>query len=190
MDGQYLWAWLDRSHRVTVLRLRGELDAIMADEFAAEAARLLAHVVGPVSVDLSMLEFLDCAGARRLAAVLRAIPSWRLVGVSGIQAPVRRVLDLIHLDLNDLALATTVSGGPVLSPRGQELISRSHTALRQSREMLLETSGVMARLATTYGEIALARQQRAAQEHRAEHLQALSDVARDLAVHYRQRALG
>lgn len=81
-DDQYLWLWLDRSHQLPVLKVRGELDTVTADRFAMEAVRLLKQVRGPVAVDLSILDFIDCAGARTLAAVLRAIPAWRLAGVS------------------------------------------------------------------------------------------------------------
>lgn len=39
--GDYLWVWTDRRGRATVLKVRGELDALTASRFAAEAAREL-----------------------------------------------------------------------------------------------------------------------------------------------------
>jgi anti-anti-sigma factor len=102
MGDQYLMTWVDRSDRVTVLRVRGELDAVTADGFAIEAVRLLRHVDGPVAVDLSLLGFIDCAGARTLAAVLDTMLHDRLVGVRGIRRPVSRLIDVIGLDLKRL----------------------------------------------------------------------------------------
>jgi len=102
---RYLAAWVDRSHGVAVLKLRGELDAVTADGFAREAIALLRQVDGPVAVDLSFLGFMDCAGAHTLEAVVATIPPRRLVDVCGIQPVVRRLLELIGLDLNGRALA-------------------------------------------------------------------------------------
>ena len=167
--------------------MRGELDAVTADGFAVEAVRLLKRVDGPVAVDLSILDFMDCAGARTLAAVLDTIPSWRLVDVSGIRPPVKRLLDLMGLDLAGRCLALPPGRELALSPRGQEVISQAHTALWHSRAMMLETSAVMARLAATYAEMAYARERRATREDaKAERMQALSDTARDLSARYRR----
>jgi anti-anti-sigma factor len=55
-----------------VLKVRGELDAVTADRFAADAVRELLRAPGAVVVDLSFLDFLDCAGARVLVDVLSA----------------------------------------------------------------------------------------------------------------------
>lgn len=100
MGDDYLWLWADRCGRATVLRVRGELDVVTADLFIATAASELRQATGPVSVDLSFLDFLDCAGARALEAVVRAIPPWRLTEVRGIRPPVARLLELIGMDLS------------------------------------------------------------------------------------------
>jgi anti-anti-sigma factor len=95
----YLWVWADRSGRVTVLKVKGELDASNVTRFAAAAARELRQTAGPVAVDLSFLDFLDCAGARSLAAVVRTVPLWRLTGVRGIRPSLARLLELTGTDL-------------------------------------------------------------------------------------------
>lgn len=110
MGDQYLWTWVDRSHRVTVLRVRGELDAVTADGFAVEAVSLLRQVDGPVAVDLSLLDFIDCAGARTLAAVLDTMLPDRLVDVRGIRRPVRRLVNVIGLDLKRQVLELRTDG--------------------------------------------------------------------------------
>jgi anti-anti-sigma factor len=182
----YLWVWADRSGQATVLRVRGELDVVTADRFIAAAASELRQTTGPVSVDLSFLDFLDCAGAHALEAVVRSIPPWRLIEVRCIQPPVARLLELIGLDLQ-------VSPGHrdlTLTLRGQELLAQALETRTQSQEVLLESSAAMSRLATTYAGLAVARQRRAQQEHaKAAHLQELSDTAQDLATRFRERAL-
>lgn len=188
MRDEYLWAWVDRSNRVAVLKVRGELDVGAADEFAVNAVRLLKRIEDPVAVDLSFLDFVDCAGARMLAAVLDVIPASRLVDVSGIRPRVRRVLDLVGLDIGPpLALRRDVV---VSSQRGRKILSEVDTARWRSRALMLETSAVMARLASTYAEIAARGERRGGQQRAAaEQMQALSVAARDLSSRYRQRAM-
>lgn len=185
MESQHLWFWIDRSRRVAVLRVRGELDAVSADGFAVEAARQLHQVNGPVAVDLSLLDFADARGARTLAAVLGGIPPWRLVAVSGIRRPVSRVLDLLGIELSAPA-----GDGLLPSVRVREVISQAVVTRARSREVMMVTSTVMARLATTYAELAAARERRAQHaDATAERMQALSGTARELCTRYRQRAL-
>ena len=187
MGDDYLWAWTERRGRVTVLKLRGELDTVTAGRFTAQAASELRQAPGPVAVDLSFLDFIDCTGARALAAMVASVESWRLTEVRGIQPAVGRVLDLMGMDLS-------VRAGPdelVLSLRGRELLAQAHVVRSQSREVLFESSAAMARLATTYAGLALARQRRAEQERaRAEQMQRLCETARELSTRYRQRAMG
>lgn len=119
MGDDYLWAWTERHGRVTVLKLRGELDVVTAAGFAAEAASELRQAPGPVAVDLSFLDFIDCSGARALAAVIASVQPWRLAEVCGIQPTVGRVLDLMGMDLS----VPPGLGELVLSLRGQELLA-------------------------------------------------------------------
>lgn len=186
MGGDYLSVWTERSGLVTVLKLRGELDAVTADPFADEAVRVAGKVPGPIAVDLRFLEFLDCTGARALTAVLDAIRPWRLAEVRGIQPQVARLLDLIGLDLTGQAS----HGDLVLSLRGDELLAQSRATRSQSQAVLLEASAAMARLAATYSELALSRQRRAEPEQAgAARMQSLSETARDLSTRYRERAM-
>ncbi len=185
MGDDYLWVWADRNGRHAALKIRGELDAVTAGRFAAEAFRELRQAPGPVTVDLSFVDFIDAAGARVLQAVLDAVPPWRLTGVSGIQPAVARLLELIGMDLSAPAGLSEVA----LSCRGRQLLAQAHEIRCQSQEVLLEASAAMARLATTYAELAAARERRAAAEHdRAAHMQQLSDTARTLAARCRERA--
>lgn len=186
MGDNYLWAWTERRGRVTVLKVRGELDAVTASGFAAQAACELRQMPGLVAVDLSFLDFIDCAGARALAAVIASVQPWRLTDVCGIQPTVGRVLDLIGMDLS----VQPGLAGLVHSMRGRELIEQAHMVRSQSREVLLQSSAAMARLATTYASLAAARERRAEQERAsAEQMHRLSESARELAVRYRQRAM-
>lgn len=124
MGDDYLWLWADRSGQATVLRVWGELDVVTADRFIATAASELRQATGPVSIDLSFLDFIDCAGAHALEAVVRAIPPWQLTEVRGIRPPVARLLELIGMDLWVMpfttslrALAKVACGTPRAGPR-------------------------------------------------------------------------
>lgn len=186
MGNDYLWVWADRSRGVTVLKVRGELDASTAARFAADAARELRQTVGLIAVDLSFLDFLDCTGARALAAMVRSVPAWRVTEVRGIQPPVARLLELTRTNLS----AAPRRGEPLRSVRGQELMARAAVIRAQSQEVLLETSAAMDRLATTCAGLALVQQRHAEQEEaRTARMQTLSETARDLADRFRERAL-
>ncbi|MBO0776786.1 MAG: STAS domain-containing protein [Actinobacteria bacterium] len=197
MPDGYLWARVDRGDRGSVIKVRGELDAVSANGLAGQVVRLLRRVDGPVTVDLSSLDFVDGAGARTLAAVLGTIPASRLVNVSGIPPRVGRVLDLVGAALPGRAPAPGPGRVHALSLRGEVILAEADTARWQSRALMLESSAVMARLATTYAEIGALRERRGAQQRakaeqlraRAEQLRALSAAARDLAARSRQRAL-
>jgi anti-anti-sigma factor len=189
MGDQYLMTWVDRSDRVTVLRVRGELDAVTADGFAIKAVRLLRHVDGPVAVDLSLLGFIDCAGARTLAAVLDTMLPDRLVGVRGIRRPVSRLIDVIGLDLKRLVQELRAGRGQGPDSR-RETLSLARTARWRSRALMLESAATMARLATTYAEIAADQAGRGTPERaKYDQTRALSDTAHDLSARFRQRAL-
>jgi anti-anti-sigma factor len=185
MSGDYLWVWAERQGQATVLKVRGELDTVTAGRFAADAVRELVRAPGPVTVDLSFLDFLDCAGARALVEVLSAVRPGRLAAVRGIQPSVARLLDLVGVDLTPRPRPAPL----VFSPAGRQLLAQARATRSQSREVLLEASAAMARLAATYAELAVARERRAEQEQaRARQLQSLSDSARALSARYQQRA--
>ena len=132
MGDDYLWLWADRSGQATVLRVRGELDVVTADRFIAAAASELRQTTGPVAVDLSFLDFLDCVGAHALEAVVRAVPPWRLTEVRGVQPPVARLLELIGMDLSVAPRHRELA----VSLRGQELLAQARETRTQSQEVL------------------------------------------------------
>lgn len=187
MSDDYLWVWADRSSRVTVLKVRGELDASTADQFTANAVRELRQTRGLVAVDLSFLDFIDCTGARALDAAVRSVPPCQLTEVRGIQPTVARLLELVGIDLAGLLC----HGDVLLFRRGQELRTRARKTRMQSQQVLLETCAAMDRLAATYAGLAAAAQQHHAEQKqaRAAHMRTLSDTAHDLAARAKERAL-
>ncbi|MBV9093541.1 MAG: STAS domain-containing protein [Streptosporangiaceae bacterium] len=100
---------IDRLGVVRVLALSGELDMTTVEQFAGHAAAALAEAAPPTRrlvVDLSGLRFVDCRGARVLAAVTAAVPRGCEVRVRSVRPAVRRVL----------GLATGELGRPVGEP--------------------------------------------------------------------------
>jgi anti-anti-sigma factor len=85
--------------RVCVLSVSGELDLICADRFAERAWRLADGQAERLVLDLSGLVFADCAGARQLAGVTGIVPDDCPVVVRSARPAVRRVLELMGLDL-------------------------------------------------------------------------------------------
>jgi anti-anti-sigma factor len=124
VSDDYLLAWTEQRGLVTVLKVRGELDAVTAGRFATGAASELRHASGPVAVDLTFLDFIDCSGARALSQVIKSVQPWRLVEVSGIQVTVARVLALVGTDLS----APSGPRDPTLSLCGREPTAQSHPA--------------------------------------------------------------
>ena len=122
---------------------------------------------------------------RALVEVLGAVRPWRLTEVRGIQPPVSRLLELIGLDLEP----PYGVGQPAFPLVGPKVLAQARVTRSQSREVILTASEAMARLATTYAELAADRERRAAQgQARARQMQSLSDSARDFSARYRQRA--
>jgi stage II sporulation protein AA (anti-sigma F factor antagonist) len=103
MDASYLTVEGECYCGITVLIIRGDLDAAVPDEFAEYAARTVVDLSGPVVVDLSGLTFIDCSGVQALTAAILAIPSWRPVTVVCRPDSIPlRVLDLLSVDLGHL----------------------------------------------------------------------------------------
>ena len=65
---------ITREGRVCVLSVSGELDIAAAPALTRQAAAALQDPAERLIVGLSGLAFLDCCGARALAAVTRAAP--------------------------------------------------------------------------------------------------------------------
>jgi len=97
MDAGYLWVTAERREGFTVLTVSGDLDVNSADDFPGRVTTAMDGLAGPVSVDLSALAFVDCYGARTLAAVLDHLPVSGPVALSPLRPMVRRVLNLSGL---------------------------------------------------------------------------------------------
>ena len=90
---------ITREGGVCVLAVSGELDIATTPALTRQAAAALQDPTERLIIDLSGLEFLDCCGARALAAVTRAAPSGCPVLVRGAAAQARRILDLLAVPL-------------------------------------------------------------------------------------------
>ena len=99
VNADHLRVAMERDAAVCVLKVSGELDFLTAAEFA-QHARLVAEA-GPerLVLDLSELAFADCCGARALAAAVHAVPGGCPVIVRSVRPTVRRLLDLLGLNL-------------------------------------------------------------------------------------------
>lgn len=190
MSSDYLWVHVQRYGRTWVLAIDGDLDGFTVGQLAEDVARAMDKVPGQVVVELSGLQFIDCSGARALAAVIGTIPAWQLTEVQGCTPLVRRVLELLGLDL---MRSSAVDGkrpepsgrpgwrpGPLASGSPvRELMEHAEAVNAAIRETLLQTSAVTARLAATYDEIAASRK-RQANPGNADLLLDLGTTARDL----------
>jgi anti-sigma B factor antagonist len=145
MDSGELRVTAEDRDGVCVLAVSGELDVITSADFTLRATRTVREATGPVLVDLSGLTFTDASGARALAAVIGAIPAWRLVAVWSGHPPVRRVLALLGIDLEQAGRpAETAAERQIGTLAALVRVTRS-----RSREAVTLAEEVMARLAVT-----------------------------------------
>jgi anti-anti-sigma factor len=99
VDAGYLCFRVERDGAVCVLSVIGVLDFLTAEGFAERAGLAVGGRAERLVLDLSGLAFADCCGARALAAVTRAAPGDCPVIVRSARPVVRRLLDLMNLDL-------------------------------------------------------------------------------------------
>ena len=99
MDNGLVSLTVERDGPVRVITVSGELDLIAVPGFVERAARAAAGTSEWLVLDLSGLRFIDCCGARALAAMTRAVPAGCPVMAHSARPIVRRVLDLLGLDL-------------------------------------------------------------------------------------------
>jgi hypothetical protein len=102
-------------------------------------------------VDLAGLEFMDISGARSLAAVVRVITP-RLAGLRSCRPPVRRVLELLGLDVS----ALSVDSARDFETR--ELIARSREISAYLASGVSNAGKVLDDLADSYAQIASQRE--------------------------------
>lgn len=102
---------ITRKGQICTLAVSGELDIATTHVLARRAAEALRLPTERLIIDLSGLQFIDVCGARGLAAVTRAAPSGCPVLVRGARGPVRRILDLLALPLEQSGAVTPDSAG-------------------------------------------------------------------------------
>ena len=95
-------------HRVCVLAVGGELDLATVPVLAEQAAAALRQSAERLIIDLSGLEFIDSGGVRALAEVTRAAPGRPPVLVRGAGRRVRRLLDLLAVQLEQPGVQTVL----------------------------------------------------------------------------------
>jgi hypothetical protein len=122
-------------------------------------------------VDLAGLEFMDISGARSLAAVVRAITP-RLAGLRSCRPPVRRILELLGLDV------TALSVDSARDFETRELIARSREISAYLASGVSNAGKVLDDLADSYARIASQRESRG-QLDDAERLRARSQATRE-----------
>lgn len=97
------------------LRVAGEVDITNHEEFRSALAALPADGVASVHLDLSLLGFMDVAGARELVALRLSRPCLRLI-LHNPPASLRRIIGLLKpaagIEISDsLADATDPASG-------------------------------------------------------------------------------
>jgi len=180
---------------VRVLVVSGDLDLGSAAEFAQRASRAADGQVERLVLDLAGLRFIDCCGARALAAVTHAVGGDCPVIVRAVRPAVRRVLELLGLDLErqpsgagqareHMPAATRAAG-----PGPDRLARQVQVAWVRARQVRAETrmlAGMVAatedRLAITFARLAERRPDSAGR------LRQLSEDARSEAMRLRDRA--
>jgi anti-anti-sigma factor len=88
-----------RDRRICVLTLSGDLDLLAIPGFLMHAAQVVDEPAERFVLDLAGLTFLDCAGARALAAVTSLLPSGCPVIIRSLSPAARQLLDRLNMDL-------------------------------------------------------------------------------------------
>ncbi len=149
----YLWVRAGHHDGLCVLRIVGELDMVTAGDFAERVRTAVPGTPGPVLVDLSGMAFIDAAGARALAAAVRAVPAGRLAGVRSCQPLVRHALDMLGLRLEPASALT----GTAPAHGTRELADRVRQARFHARAAAYDASAVMDMITDTSRRLARTR---------------------------------
>ena len=110
----------------------GELDLFTVADLAESAAAALKTPAERYVLDLSRLSFIDCCGVRVLAAITRTIPAGCPVIVRSVSPAVRRVLDLMGLNLESRTMVPG-NGAARLVLESQRIRSLAQQAMADSR---------------------------------------------------------
>jgi anti-anti-sigma factor len=113
---------VERDGGVCVLAVRGELDIATIPELARKAAAALQIPPVRLVLDLSGLEFIDCAGAQALAAVTETVPAGCPITVGSMSCAAQRVLGVLGMTLERPGAAAT-GEVPWTVPESQVLLS-------------------------------------------------------------------
>lgn len=165
---------------VCVVTVAGELDIFTVADLAGSAAAALRTPAERLVLDLSRLRFVDCCGARALATMTRTVPADCPVIVRSVSPAVRRVMDLmgVNLELRETAPACRAAR---LTLESQRIRSLAEQAIAESRTLAETVAATEDRVADTLTRLADCR------PHRAARLAALSRAARNQAAHFRSR---
>jgi anti-anti-sigma factor len=201
MNAFYLQVQAEQHGAVCVLAVRGDLDAGSSARFAELTQRVLTMQprAKRVVLDLSGLRFLDCGGARALAAVARSAPGRSPVVVRSIRPAVRRVLDLMCLDLDLMGPNLDLMGMDVEHVRGSadavaesttgRLVRQSQRARSWSERTIADSRRTARVLAVTEEQMSASLLRLASRRPRsADRLTALSEAAHMQALRLRDQA--
>ena len=144
-----------REGRVCVLGVSGELDIATTPALTQQAAAALRLPAERLIIDLSGLRFIDCCGARALAAVTRGAPPGCPVLVRGAGRRVRRILDLLDVPLERHGTVTLERVEWVLL-ESQVLVSWAQEACATSRALVARSRQARGRQAARRGSTRLA----------------------------------
>jgi anti-anti-sigma factor len=177
----YLKVETARHGLVCVLTAAGELDLFTVADFAGSAAAALRTPAERFVLDLSRLSFIDCCGVRALAAMTRTVPAGCPVIVQSVSPAVRRVLDLMGVNLESRAMVPGHQAARLVL-ESQRIRSLARQAMAESRSLAETLAATEDRVADTMTRLADHR------PHRAGRLAALSHTARTQAAQFRARA--
>lgn len=155
MGAPFLRVRVERDGGVCVLAVSGELDIATTPELARQAAAALEIPPARLVLDLSGLDFIDCAGAGALAAVIEALPTDCPVTVGSISCMAQRVLGVLSmfglsLERPGPATADTATAGqvPWMVLESQVLLARGQQPRPQSRRRHAERQRRRAEIAS------------------------------------------
>jgi len=180
-EGDYLRAEVEQHGPVCVLAIRGELDVFTVANLTRCVTAALKTRTEQFVLDLSGLTFIDCRGARALAAMAQAVPAGSPVVVRSVNPAVRRVLNLLELNLESRDMAGD-DQATRLALQSQLLCALVQQAIAESHQLAETIAATEDRVADTMLRLAARRPQRA------DRLAALSMTARRQAAHFRSRA--
>jgi anti-anti-sigma factor len=168
-----------REGHVCVLTVTGMLDAVTAGRFAGQAAEVVSAVGGQAErlvLDLAGLSFLDCCGARALAAVPAAAPPGCPVILRSVSPAARRLLGILDLNLERPPQAAAVWDSD------EQLVRRARAARAQITAMTSSIHRTEQAIASSADRVATTFDRLAAQHPQdLNRLAALSTAARQLA---------